>query len=413
MQLDFDIVVVGGGMVGTCVAALAASEPTLRDARIALLEPNTPSLPPPNDEVDIRVSAISRASERILTRADAWHRLPAQHLSAYERMTVWDAATTADSASALHFSAAETGESNLGYIVENRRVQWALLESAALRQRVTLLSATVNALEFADDAVTVTMSDERKLRSRLAIAADGAQSPCRKLAGIETSGWAYEQAAVVTHVRTSKSHLATAWQRFTPHGPVAFLPLSDGRSSIVWTNPSAEADRLVQLDAAAFARELEAASDRVLGDIEVTAPRARFPLQLQSARDYSRPRFVLVGDAAHAVHPLAGQGVNLGFMDAACLIETFAAARTKGASLDALSESKMLRRYERWRKSENLLALGLIDGINKLFSNDSALLGAVRRAGFAAIERVPQAKRFLILRALGLAGERPVMTRSI
>jgi 2-polyprenyl-6-methoxyphenol hydroxylase-like FAD-dependent oxidoreductase len=147
-----------------------------------------------------------------------------------------------------------------------------------------------------------------------------------------------------------------------------------------------------------------------LGAIKVAAPRARFPLQLAHSREYTKPRFALLGDAAHAVHPLAGQGVNLGFMDCAALIETLASARQEGASLDALAESRVLRRYERWRKSENLLALGLIDGINKLFSNDSSVLGTLRRAGFTAIERTPLAKRFLIMRALGLAGERPKMT---
>ena len=410
MTPDFDILIIGGGMVGTCVAALAANEPSLADARIALLEPHVPTMPPP-DDVDIRVSAISRASERVLTQAGAWPHVPVKHRSPYECMTVWDAASKPDSASALHFSAAETGEPNLGYIIENRRLQWALFESTPLRQRVTVLGSKVKGLELDDAHATALLADERKLHARLVVAADGAQSPCREMAGIATSGWPYEQSAVVTHVRTSKPHRSTAWQRFTPNGPVAFLPLADGRSSIVWTNPTAEADRLVASAPEDFVRELTAACDSVLGDLELSAPRARFPLQLKAARDYTRTRFVLVGDAAHAVHPLAGQGVNLGFMDAACLIETLADARKQGANLQAVGEARVLRRYERWRKSENLLALGLIDGINKLFSNDSGVLGAVRRAGFAAIEQTPMAKRFFIKRALGLAGERPQMVR--
>jgi 2-octaprenylphenol hydroxylase len=413
MQTDFDIVIIGGGMVGACAAALLAQEPALADARIALLEPNAPTMPPSNDNVDLRVSALSRASERILRRAQAWQHIPSPQRSAYECMTVWDAAVQPNSRNALHFSAAETGEPNLGHILENRRIQWALFESAPLRERVTVLNAQLKSLEFDDQCVRVGLSDNRTLSARLAIGADGANSHSRELAGIATTGWPYKQSAVVTHVRTEKPHLRTAWQRFTADGPVAFLPLPDGRCSIVWTNPTERADRLVKLSADEFARELEIASDHVLGAIEVTAPRAAFPLQLAHASSYTRSRFALIGDAAHAVHPLAGQGVNLGFMDCAALVETLSAARAGGASLDELSESRVLRRYERWRKSENALALGLIDGINKLFSNDSAMLGGLRRAGFAAIERTPLAKRFFILRALGLAGERPKMAAGL
>jgi 2-octaprenylphenol hydroxylase len=413
MTPDFDILIVGGGMVGTCAAALLAQDPALADARIALLEPHVPTTPPPSDDVDLRVSAISRASERILRRAEAWQHIPSPPRSAYECMTVWDAATQPDSRAALHFSAAETGEPNLGYIIENRRVQWALFEAVPLRQRVTLLNAQLKSLHFDDDGVRVGLSDQRTLRARLVIGADGANSLSREMAGLTTSGWQYQQSAVVTHVQTEKPHMRTARQRFTSQGPVAFLPLADGRSSIVWTNPTDRADELVQMPPDEFARQLEIASDHVLGAITVAAPRARFPLQLSHARDYTRARFVLIGDAAHAVHPLAGQGVNLGFLDCAALVETLAAARQAGASLDDLSELRVLRRYERWRKSENALALGLIDGINKLFSNDNGVLGAIRRAGFAAIEHTPLAKRFFILRALGLAGERPKMVAHV
>jgi len=413
MTPDFDIVVIGGGMVGTCAAALLAQEAVLSDARIALIEPNAPTMPPPNGDVDLRVSALSRASERILRYAQAWQYLPSPQRSAYEGMTVWDAAVQANSKSALHFSAAETGEPNLGYIIENRRVQWALFEAAPLRDRVTVLGAKLKTLEFDDDSARVGLADGRAMRARLVIGADGAQSVSRELMGIATTGWSYRQSAVVTHVRTEKPHMRIAWQRFTADGPVAFLPLPDGRSSIVWTNPTDRAEELVKLSPDEFARELEIAADHVLGAIEVTAPRAQFPLQLAHASDYTRQRFALVGDAAHAVHPLAGQGVNLGFMDCAALVETFAAARAGGASLEELSEVRVLRRYERWRKSENALALGMIDGINKLFSNDNAVLGGIRRAGFAAVESAPLAKRFFILRALGLAGERPKMAAGL
>jgi 2-polyprenylphenol 6-hydroxylase len=324
-------------------------------------------------------------------------------------MRVWDAASKADDANALHFSAAETGEPNLGYIVENRRLRWALFSSQPLRQRITVLAAELTSLEFDADQVRVTLADQRQLRVRLVLAADGAASPSRKLAGIDTALWQYDQFAVVTHLQTELPHRQTAWQRFTPTGPVAFLPLADGRSSLVWSTSPEQSQRLVDCTPEEFARDLQHASDGVLGTLRVTAPRVRFPLQAAHARTYTRAHFALLGDAAHSVHPLAGQGVNLGFMDAAALVETLAGARRDGAQLDALGEPRVLRRYERWRKSENLLALGLIDGIQRLFSNSNTLLSAVRRTGFAFVQRTPPLKRFFIQRALGLAGERPAM----
>jgi 2-polyprenylphenol 6-hydroxylase len=411
MSHQFDIVIIGGGMVGACVAALIASEPALSDVRVALIEAHLPSMPPPNSDVDLRVSAISRASERILQRAQAWPHVPLEYRSDYQAMTVWDAADKHDSRAALHFLAAEIGEPNLGYIIENRRLQWALLSSVSLRERVTVINSQVQSLDVQSEAACITLQDGRMIRAGLIIAADGAQSKSRELVGIATSGWRYDQSAVVTHVQTEKPHRETAWQRFTPNGPLAFLPLKDGRCSIVWTNPTDEAERLIKLSNQEFARELEVASDGVLGAIVSSTPRVCFPLQLQAAKEYVRPRFVLVGDAAHAVHPLAGQGVNLGFMDAACLIETLASARRDGASIESLSELRVLRRYERWRKSENLMAMGLFDGLNKLFSNHSTVMSYARRTGFGLIESSSIAKRSLIQRALGLVGETPEMVR--
>lgn len=406
MANDFDILIIGGGMVGSCVAALAGSDSELRDARIALLEARPIELAP-GDDVDLRVSALSRASQRILESVGAWSGLPSQHLSKYTDMVVWDARGKPAGDAALRFSASETHEAELGHIVENRRVQWALCDTAVYRQRVTQLTGQLSGLEIGDKAATVTLADGRRITAGLVVGADGAQSVSRRLVGIETRGWDYEQRAFVTHMRTELPHRCTAWQRFLPEGPIAFLPLADGRSSLVWSTTPTHAEKLMSATDEALGAELSAAIDHVLGRVEACGPRGQFPLRLIHARDYCRSRFVLVGDAAHAVHPLAGQGVNLGFMDCAALVQTLADARAAGVSLDGLAELRVLRRYERWRKSENVVALGLIDGLNRVFSTANPLLGWARRSGLTAVDQTPPLKRFFMGRAMGTAGELP------
>jgi 2-octaprenylphenol hydroxylase len=410
MRHDFHIIIVGGGMVGACAAALAAANPRLAELRIALLEAHPPASPPQGDP-DLRVSAVSRASQRILASAGAWALIPAQALSPYDDMVVWDAAGKPRGAGAIHFSASATGEPNLGHIVENRHLQWALYDCAPFRQRITLLRAELAGMTLERDRAVVSLGDGRTLSAALVVGSDGAGSLSRKLAGIETRGWDYEQRALVTHVRTEHPHARTAWQRFLPDGPIAFLPLADGRCSIVWTTRPAHAEHLASCPPEEAALEIERALDGILGKIEVAAPRAHFPLRLTHARHYCKERFALVGDAAHAIHPLAGQGVNLGFLDCAALIEVLAEALARGGTADALAELRVLRRYERWRKSENLIALGLVDGLNRLFSTSDATLGWLRRAGLGAVDGSVLAKRFFMGRAMGTSGELPAIAR--
>ena len=407
MKPDFDLLIIGGGMVGACLAALAASDRELGELRIALLEAQPPMMPPTDREVDLRVSAVSRGSQRILETVGAWPKIDARHLSAYTDMIVWDATGAAGGAGSLHFSASESAEPNLGHIVENRRLQWAIYESPSLRERVTVLRAELTNLELDEDCAIVSLADGRKITAALVVGADGAGSSSRKLAGIETSGWDYDQRAFVTHVSTGSAHRHTAWQRFLPTGPLAFLPLADGRSSIVWTTTPDHAQYLVSCTPEQLASELGTAFGNVLGEITVAGPRAQFPLRLTHARNYCKARFVLVGDAAHAVHPLAGQGVNLGFLDCAALVETLAGELADGGNADSMAEARVLRRYERWRKSENVFALGLIDGLNRLFSNASPTLTWLRRMGLSAVDGNGLAKRFLMGRAMGTAGEAP------
>ena len=414
MKNGFHILVIGGGMVGACVAALAASNRHFAELRIAVLEANPPTLPPPDavDDIDLRVSAISRASERILSEIGAWPLIPRQHVCAYDDMSVWDAAGKPRGPGSIHFSAGESGEPNLGYIVENRRVLWSIYDCAAFRSRVTLLRGELSGLEFEDDRATAILSDGRRIDAALIVGSDGSGSLSRKLAGIETRGWEYDQRAFVTHVRTEHPHARTAWQRFLPDGPIAFLPLADGRSSIVWTTTPEHAERLVSEAPEQVATELTQALDGTLGNVELAGPRGQFPLRLTHAKDYCRERFVLVGDAAHAIHPLAGQGVNLGFLDSAALVEVLAEELDRGLAPTFIGERRVLRRYERWRKSENAVALGLVDGLNKLFGSRADTLGWARRTGLSILDGHGLAKRFLMGRALGIRGAAPALVRS-
>lgn len=414
MKTGFHILVIGGGMVGACVAALAANNSHLADLRIAVLEAQPPMMPPPEaaDDIDLRVSAISRASERILRAIGAWQLLPAQHLGAYDDMIVWDADGKPRGSGSIHFSASESGEPNLGYIVENRRVLWSIYDSPAFRNRVTLLRGELAGLAFEDDHAAAVLSDGRRIEAALIIGSDGSNSSSRKLAGIETTGRDYEQRAFVTHVRTQHSHARTAWQRFLPDGPIAYLPLADGRSSIVWTTTPEHAERLVADAPEQVAKELMLALDRTLGTVELAGPRGQFPLRLTHAKDYCRERFALVGDAAHAIHPLAGQGVNLGFLDSAALVEVLADELDHGLKPKEIGERRVLRRYERWRKSENTVALGLVDGLNRLFGSRADSLGWARRAGLNMVDGSMLAKRFLMGRALGTGGDAPSLVRT-
>jgi 2-octaprenylphenol hydroxylase len=412
MRTDFDIIVIGGGIVGACTAALAAAQPQLRGLRIALIDAQVPAMPPPDGDVDLRVSAFSRASERILTSIGAWRNIAPKHLSAYHEMVVWDAAGKAMGPASIHFSASASSEPNLGHIVENRRVLWAIFASPAFRERVTVLQGTLAALSLETDCVAVTLDDGRRYTSQLVVGSDGSDSMSRKLAGIETDGRAYRQSAFVTHVRTEHPHRATAWQRFQSVGALAFLPLADGRSSIVWSTTPEHAATLVEAAPDAVEQELADALDQTLGKVTLSGPRGAFPLRIMHAQSYCSERFVLVGDAAHTVHPLAGQGVNLGLLDAAALIETLAEAVAAGASNETFGEQRVLRRYERWRKSENTLALGLIDGLNTLFGSSRGVTAQARQWGLSIVNRSTPLKRALMSRAMGITGELPRAARA-
>jgi 2-octaprenylphenol hydroxylase len=403
---DFDVVIVGAGVIGAAMASLLVARKLSAPGRVAIVADRF-AAPAANADWDLRVFALSRASQRLLEACGVWDSMPASRVFAYERMRVWDAGGDPYGKGSLSFDSAEIGEPNLGFIVDGHALQWQCLQAARTAGTV-LLEAGLERLTATDADVSINLSDGRTLRSQLLIAADGPESKTRELLGIESAGHSYRQDALIAHVRTAKSHANTAWQRFLGPGPLALLPLPDGRSSIVWSTALAEAARLRALDAEAFGAAVTAASGEVLGDCELSTPLASFPLKLQYALEYARPRAVLLGDAAHVVHPLAGQGLNLGLLDCAVLADVLGQAGGTGY----FGEHKLLRRYERRRRSENLLAAAALDGLERLFSNADPLSTALRSAGLSATDRLPFVKRSLAQRALGLTGDLPSFLRA-
>ncbi len=403
----FDVVVVGGGPVGACVGALLArGTPGAAGLSVALLEPRPPGPGPADARLDLRVVALSRASERLLRYSGAWAQIPAQRLSAYERMRIWHESISPSSPHVLVFDAADVGEPNLGYIAESRALQTALL-AAFVEAGGHIEAASMNGLAIGADAVEVS-TPLGLLRSRLVIGADGAQSAVRPAAGLAVDLRPYGQTAIVANVSTTRPHEATAWQRFMRDGTLAFLPLADGSSSIVWSADDGRAANLVGLGDAAFAAELDRASDLALGTTRLVSERVSFPLMRLAAQRYVAPRVALLGDAAHVVHPLAGQGVNLGLLDAAALAQEVKSAVVGREDPGAL---RVLRRYERWRKSEVAAMAFSIDVFDRLLAHGSGPVARLTQRGLAWVNGSQELRRFFIRRALGLTGELPEAAR--
>ncbi|HJX21560.1 MAG TPA: FAD-dependent monooxygenase, partial [Steroidobacteraceae bacterium] len=374
--------------------------------RVALLEPGAPAPLPADAPLEARVVALSRASEHILTRAGAWPRIRGPRLSPYERMRIWHESVAPDSEQALVFDAADAGEPNLGFIVENRLLQTALL-GAFTDAGGHLEPAQLNALEITDAGVNLSTSG-RVLSARLVVGADGAQSTVRRAAGLTADVSDYHQTAIVASVATARPHQATAWQRFMHDGTLAFLPLADGTSSLVWSADDDLAAGLLGATAGGFAQQLDRASDLALGSTRLVSERTSFPLRRLAAQRYVAQRVALVGDAAHVVHVLAGQGVNLGLMDAAALAQLVLAAAGQREDPGALG---VLRAYERWRKSEVALMSAAIDAFDRLLAHGSGPLARVAQRGLSWVNRSQELRRLFIRRALGMSGELPQAAR--
>ena len=405
MSRATDIVIVGGGPVGAVQGALLARSTALKDSKIVLLERD---LPPAAEDFDaaaeLRVFALSRASERICRAADAWAALEALPgaTCAYQRMHVWPADSLPRGEGSLTFDAAELGEADLGHIVANGALQRTAL--AALRAAGGVVHAsTVSDLVFEADGVRV-VTDAGEWRAALVIGADGGRSVVRRCAGLGAEQQDYAQQGVVANLHSERPHEHTAWQRFLGDGTLALLPLADGRCSLVWSVPSARAAELLQLAPQEFSQQVTTASDGVLGTLTLASERRAFALRRVQAPEYVKERCALVGDAAHIVHPLAGQGVNLGLLDAAALLDSLEDGAAAGEPPGSL---RVLRRYERWRKGENSAMGYALDLFNRHLAFGDGAVGRLARRGLDWVGRTPTLRRGFAARALGLEGELP------
>jgi 2-octaprenylphenol hydroxylase len=357
----FDVLIVGAGVTGLTVAALLAQSQKSDRLRLTLVDAAPRPVHRSKDDVALRVSAIATGSAELLDSIGAWQHVSDTRACAYERMRVWDQNSVVESATTLRFDAAEFAVKQLGFIVENVLLQHALLKVL--------------------DKLDITLRFDTKvdsLQADLVIGADGARSFVRESVGIGTHDHPYGQSAVVTHLQPELPHHDTAWQRFLTDGPLGMLPLSDGRISVVWSTNQAAADRAVAASDEELGSMLSDASDFVLGKLNVAGPRGAFPLCARHAEHYVLPGVALIGDAAHAVHPLAGQGANLGLQDAATLAEVVITALGNN---EHPGDRPVLRRYERARKGENATMLHFMTGLNSLFATDSVLLQELRATG--------------------------------
>lgn len=406
-MMKADLIIVGAGMVGSTLAlALQTSGLNILVVDAGPLEPRPFSV---SDPFEPRVSALSAASQRIFERLGAWPGIVSRRVSPYGEMHVWDGSGTGQ----IHFSAASVHAEVLGHIVENRVVQDALVEALKTHGSVELIGGVrLEQLCQHEGGWRLTLDDGRILQAGLVVAADGAHSTVRRLAGCETREWDYLHHAIVTSVRCAEPHQRTAWQRFTDEGPLAFLPLQHAGDehwcSIVWSTTAAQAQQLMALDDQPFCEALGCAFEYRLGEVLAADPRLCIPLRQRHAKRYVKPGLALIGDAAHTIHPLAGQGVNLGLLDAAVLAEVLLAALQRGM---AIGDPRVLTRFERRRMPHNLTMMAAMEGFERLFQADTLALRWLRNFGLKQVEALPHAKALFVRQALGLSGDLPELAR--
>lgn len=398
---EFDVIVVGAGMVGSLFALLLVQDAAAQGLRVAIIDGERSTLPAADAAYDLRVSALTRASEALIARVGCGEVLMAQRHCRFTHMRVWDA----DGTGGVHFSASDTGDSHLGTLIENRILQAVLADrlfataSAQSAGLTVLCPARVQSLLRERNGWQVTLADGQCLRTPLLIAADGAQSRVRAAAGITVQSRDYGQHGLVCTISTEQPHQNTAWQRFLGTGPLAFLPLADPQQcSIVWTLPSADLPELLALSDTDFATRLGIAFEHRLGAITAVGPRAAFPLHARHAERYTQDGLALIGDAAHSIHPLAGQGLNLGLLDASALADEMLAALRSGLPA---GHARALSRYSRQRRGDNALMLHGMTGFERLFASNDLHLRILRNTGMRLFDRSGPLKTWVMRSAMG------------
>ena len=402
MSTRYDVVIVGGGMVGATIACALGDS----DLSVAVVEQQYPKSFDSSQPNDLRVSAISVASQNILQMIGAWDGILSRRSCPYRRMKVWEAS---EEHAATEFISDHIGHQHLGHIVENRVIQLALLERLEAFSNIDLLCpAIISDIDYSAGSSLLTFDDDKQIVAKLLIAADGGESKVRQAAGIGVTQWDYNQSALVASVETMFPQQDITWQQFTPTGPLAFLPLKGKNASLVWYNTPENIKRLMQLDDRSFMAELNATFPASLGEIASLLGRASFPLRRQHAQDYVLEGLALAGDAAHMIHPLAGQGVNIGLLDAAALAEVVLTAHRYGEDFCSL---ETLREYEKQRRQHNFLMMQTMDTFYRVFSNDIGPLKLLRNVGLSVAGKVSPARNKVMQFAMGLEGPLPALAK--
>jgi 3-demethoxyubiquinol 3-hydroxylase len=394
MKQYYDIAVIGAGIVGSC-AALALAR---AGYRVAIVEAHAPKAAL-NAEPDLRVVALAPDNKKLFETCGVWQTIAQDRVQAYTDMCVWDAAA----GNVLHLSARQQAQEVLGFIIENNNIVNALWSAMKHQPNITMFCPDKLESIEQSDGVHIGLKSGEVLKANLLLGADGASSKVRELCAMSSDKKDYQQRGIVAYVRTELPHQNTAWQRFLPTGPLAFLPCNDGRCSIVWTLPNDEAERLLHCDNEVFCRELTRAFDARLGEVSQVSQRAAFPLQRQLSKEMLKGRVALIGDAAHAVHPLAGQGVNLGLRDVASLLRMLGEAKHQQENSreknSAIISQNKLERWARSCMSDTAAAAYSFEAINRVFSNDEILPTLLRGHVFGIANALPPIKNFLLKRA--------------
>ena len=402
---DYDVVIVGGGMVGSMLAAALATQGSMKIALLEHQEPE-PFMAGTAPALDIRVSALSIATQRMLEKVGAWQGILDRRACPYRQMLVWDGETGGQT----HFVASDIGVPELGHIVENRVLQLALLDVIKASDSVDYrCPASLVSYQSGAQHISCELSaGQGVITTRLLVGADGARSTVRDLAGIDMDRSPYPHHALVATVETELPQQDITWQRFQPTGPEAMLPLMGHHASMVWYHTAEEVQRLKALSDAEFIETLQNAFPPELGGIRAVMERSSFPIVKAHAHHYVAERVALIGDAAHTVHPLAGQGVNLGMLDAAALAQVLLESIDTGRDLGS---RRVLRRYERWRRGENALMISILDGFYHAFKPQPVPVQNIRSAALNMADRAGPIKSLIMRYAMGTAGDLPALAR--